>query len=77
MESDTTHGKDSIRYEPNENPPPLLSFGIGLQAAMLVVGGIVLTPAIVIRAANQSEVYLSWAIFAALIISGATTILQA
>ena len=77
MESDTTHSKDSIRYEPNENPPPLLSFGIGLQAAMLVVGGIVLTPAIVIRAANQSEVYLSWAIFAALIISGATTILQA
>lgn len=77
MESDTTRSQDSIRYQPNENPPPLLSFGIGFQAAMLVVGGIVLTPAIVIRAANQSEVYLSWAIFAALIISGATTILQA
>ena len=77
MESDTTRGKDSIRYEPNENPPPLLSFGIGFQAAMLVIGGIVLTPAIVIRAADQSEVYLSWAIFAALIISGSTTVLQA
>ena len=77
MESDTTRGTDSIRYEPNENPPPLLSFGIGFQAAMLVIGGIVLTPAIVIRAADQSEVYLSWAIFAALIISGSTTVLQA
>lgn len=77
MESDTTRGKDSIRYQPDENPPPLLSFGIGFQAAMLVVAGIVLTPAIVIRAANQSEVYLSWAIFAALIISGSTTVLQA
>ncbi len=77
MEADTTRGKDSIRYEPNENPPPLLSFGIGFQAAMLVIGGIVLTPAIVIRAADQSEVYLSWAIFAALIISGSTTVLQA
>ena len=77
MESDTTRGKASIRYEPNENPPPLLSFGIGFQAALLVIGGIVLTPAIVIRAANQSEVYLSWAIFAALIISGSTTVLQA
>ncbi len=77
MESDTTRGKDSIRYQPDENPPPLLSFGIGFQAAMLVIGGIVLTPAIVIRAANQSEVYLSWAIFAALIISGSTTVLQA
>ena len=77
METDTTHGKDSIRYQPDENPPPLLSFGIGFQAAMLVIGGIVLTPAIVIRAAGQSEGYLSWAIFAALIISGATTVLQA
>ena len=77
MESDTTRGKDSIRYQPDENPPPLLSFGIGFQAAMLVIGGIVLTPAIVIRAADQSEVYLSWAIFAALIISGSTTVLQA
>lgn len=77
MESDTTRGKDSIRYQPDENPPPLLSFGIGFQAAMLVVAGIVLTPAIVIRAANQSEAYLSWAIFAALIISGSTTVLQA
>ena len=77
MEADTTLGKDAIRYQPDENPPPLLSFGIGFQAAMLVIGGIVLTPAIVIRAADQSEVYLSWAIFAALIISGATTVLQA
>ena len=77
MEADTTRGKDSIRYEPNENPPPLLSFGIGFQAAMLVIGGIVLTPAIVIRAADQSEGYLSWVIFAALIISGSTTVLQA
>lgn len=77
MEADTTRGKDFIRYEPNENPPPLLSFGIGFQAAMLVIGGIVLTPAIVIRAADQSEGYLSWAIFAALVISGSTTVLQA
>ena len=77
MEADTTLGKDAIRYQPDENPPPLLSFGIGFQAAMLVIGGIVLTPAIVIRAADQSEVYLSWAIFAALIISGSTTVLQA
>ncbi len=72
-----THGKGHLRYEPDENPPLLFSFGIGFQAAMLVVGGVVLTPAIVIRAANQSEVYLSWAIFVALIVSGATTVLQA
>ena len=66
-----------IRYEPNERPPHLLSFGLGFQYALLVLAGIVLTPAIVIRAANQSEAYLSWAIFAALVICGVTTALQA
>ena len=36
-----------------------------------------LTPAIVVRAAGGSEGFLSWAVFAAVVISGATTILQA
>ena len=66
-----------IRYEPNERPPHLLSLGLGFQYALLVLAGIVLTPAIVIRAASQSEAYLSWAIFAALVICGLTTALQA
>ena len=66
-----------IRYEPDERPPHLLSLGLGFQYALLVLAGIVLTPAIVIRAASQSEAYLSWAIFAALVICGLTTTLQA
>ena len=66
-----------IRYEPNERPPHLLSLGLGFQYALLVLAGIVLTPAIVIRAASQSEAYMSWAIFAALAICGLTTALQA
>ena len=66
-----------IRYEPTERPPHLLSLGLGFQYALLVLAGIVLTPAIVIRAASQSEAYLSWAIFAALVICGLTTALQA
>ena len=66
-----------IRYQPDEQPPHLLSVGLGAQAAMLVLAGIVLTPAIVIRAADQDDAYMTWAIFAALIISGFTTVLQA
>ena len=66
-----------IRYEPDERTPHLLSLGLGFQYALLVLAGIVLTPAIVIRAASQSEVYMSWAIFAALVICGLTTALQA
>ena len=66
-----------IRYEADEKPPAALTFGLGLQLAILCIAGIVLTPAIVVRAAGGDEAYLSWAVFAAVAISGATTILQA
>ena len=66
-----------VRYEPEEHPPPALALGLGFQFAMLTVAGIVLTPAIVVRAAGAGEEFLSWAAFAALAISGFTTVLQA
>ena len=54
-----------------------LSFGLGFQYAALIVGGIVLTPTIIVRAAGESETFLVWAVFAALAVSGFTTIVQA
>ena len=66
-----------IRYEPDERPPFALSLGLALQSAAMMVAGIVLTPVVVIRAAGIGEPYLSWAVFAALAISGVTTVLQA
>ena len=68
---------ENVRYEPNENPPTLMAFGTGFQAAMIIVAPVVLTVVIVARIAEQSDSYMSWAVFAALVISGATTILQA
>ncbi len=50
---------------------------MGLQFAILSIAGIVLTPAIVIRAAGGSDSYLTWAVFAAAVVSGISTILQA
>ena len=66
-----------VRYEPDERLPAKLALGLGFQFAMLSVASIVLTPAIVVRAAGSGEDYLSWAAFAALAISGVTTVLQA
>ena len=66
-----------MRYEANDKPPPALALGLGLQLAILTAAGIVLTPAIVVRAAGGTEAFLSWAVFAAVAISGATTVLQA
>ena len=66
-----------VRYEPPDKPPPLLSLGMAAQFVTVTIAGIVLTPLIVIRAADQSDSYLSWAVFAALLVAGLTTILQA
>ena len=66
-----------IRYQADENPPSPLAFGLGLQYAVLTIAGIVLTPAIVIRAAGLGDPLLTWAAFAALVVSGITTIVQA
>ncbi len=66
-----------LRYQADEKPPFLLSLGLGGQLAILSIAGIALTPVIVIRAAGGSEVYLKWAVFAAIVISAVTTILQA
>ena len=67
----------SVRYEANEKPPAPLAFGLGLQLAILTIAGVVLTPAIIIRAAGGSEGFLSWAVFAAVAVSGITTMVQA
>ncbi len=75
-------GKDSdyrsgVRYQPDESPPAGLALGLGFQLAAITVAGLVLTPAIVVRAAGGGESLVSWAVFAAVLVAGATTVLQA
>lgn len=77
MTSDITERRTGVRFEADEKPPILLAIGLGLQIALLTIGGIILTVAIVSRAGGAGEAYLSWAVFAAVAVSGATTILQA
>ena len=67
---------ENIRYEPEESPPHLLSAGMGLQATAILIAPIVVTVAIIMRAANQPESYLNWAVFSAVVVSGAITMLQ-
>ncbi len=68
---------EHVRYEPDEKPPPLIALGAGAQAAMLIVAPVVLTVVIVVRIAEASESYLVWGVFAALVVCGLTTVLQA
>ena len=73
----TVDVNENVRYEPDESPPPVLAVGAGFQVAAIIVAPVVLTVAIMARIAEQSDSYLSWAVFAALIVSAVTTILQA
>ena len=68
---------ENVRYEPNDRPPSLVALGAGAQAALITLAPIVLTVVIVVRIADGSESYISWAAFAALVVSGVTTVMQA
>ena len=54
-----------------------MAIGVGVQGIMIGLAPTVLIVAITALAAGQDERYLSWAVFAALIISGVNTALQA
>ena len=75
--SSSTHARQDVRYQPDDRPPLPITVGLGLQYAMLCIASIVLTPMIMITLAGGSDEYLSWAVFAALVISGLTTAIQA
>ncbi len=68
---------ENIRFEPDEKPPAPLAIGAGFQAALIMLAPVVLTVAIVLQISGQPVAYTAWAVFAAMLVSGLTTILQA
>ena len=75
MESE--RGNENIRFEPDERPPHLVAAGVGFQAAVVVLAPVVLGAVIIGRAGGQGADYITWIAFAALVVSGVTTVLQA
>ena len=69
--------RQDLRYQADETPSYPVSFGLAFQYILLNIAGIVITVAIVVRAGGGTEEYLTWAAFAALIVCGITTLLQA
>lgn len=70
-------GGPTIRYQPDEQPPPALAAGTGLQLAALNIAAIMLIPLVVMRAAGATDAYLAWTVLASVTICGLTTGLQA
>ena len=69
--------QSSVRYEADERPSVPLTIGLGLQYTALSLAGVVLIPVVLITVAGESDAYLNWAVFAALVVSGIATIIQA
>ena len=65
-----------VRFEPDEPPPRPLAAGLALQYGALSLASMVVTVLIVVRGAGLGDDYLSWAVFAGLLVSGLTTMLQ-
>ncbi len=77
MAQQPSRSATGVRFEPDESPNLPITIGLALQYCVLTLGPIVLTVAIVVRTAGESELFLSWAASAALLVSGITTMVQA
>ena len=72
-----TEDSHQIRYEPEESCPFFVWVFAGFQGVLLVLTPIVTAVTTAALVAKQSEQYLVWAAFAALVICGIATALQA
>ena len=68
---------ENIRNEPEEPCSPQATASVTLQGVVIAVINTVVMVTIVVRASDEGQAYLSWAICAALVIGGAVTALQA
>jgi NCS2 family nucleobase:cation symporter-2/xanthine permease XanP len=67
----------TLKFGADENPPTGLSWLLAAQTVTLIIAGIVLTPAIVLRAAGLPASLEGGVIFFALLVCGITTMIQA
>ena len=68
---------ENIRYDPEDACPLPIAAGVAIQGVMLILPTVVTIVVITGLAAGEDDRYLSWAIFAALLVSGGATALQA
>ena len=66
-----------IQFEPEEACPPTVALMVGFQGAVLVLAPTVLNVVIAFRASGLDDTFLTWGVFAAMLICAASTALQA
>ena len=73
----TRSNEEPVRFEPEEACPPSVALAVGFQGAALVLAPTVLNVVIAIRASGLDDSYLTWSVFAAMLICAVVTALQA
>ncbi len=68
---------EHIRYQPDDPCPPFHALGVALQGVMISLTNTALFVTVAARAGGLEDGYLAWAVFAALVIGGVVTALQA
>ena len=72
----TTTSSQNPRYEAHENPPFRTTVGYGLQFSLIASATLLVTPVIVADASGMGGSYLTWMVFASLVVVGVSTLLQ-
>ena len=68
--------REHPRYEADERLPLLSSAGYGLQFSLIASATLLVTPVIVATAADRGNSYVTWMVFASLVVVGLSTIIQ-
>ena len=68
--------REHPRFEADENLPLLSSAGYGLQFSLIASATLLVTPVIVANAADRGGSYVTWMVFASLVVVGLSTIIQ-
>ena len=76
MEAALSTVTQSPRYEAQENPSWATSLGFGLQFSMIASATLLVTPVIVANASGRGESYVTWMVFASLLVVGISTLVQ-
>ena len=69
-------GFSKPRYEAHENPPLLTTLGLGSQFGLIASAALLVTPVIVAKESGLGDSYLSWMVFASLVVVGLSTLVQ-
>ena len=76
LATEGSQGSESPRFEVDERPPLLSTLGNGAQFSLIASATLLVTPVVVANASGLDDSYLTWMVFASLLVVGVSTLIQ-